>query len=253
VFGGTPDDSTAVSDQHPDLTEEFLRAREGDRRARNRIVEAHMGFASFIARRYSGARSAEDVRQAAMVGLIKAVDRFDPSLGHAFTAFAGATIEGEVKRFFRDTTWSVRVPRSAKELYATVTAAIDALSQRLGRSPSVDEIAQQLEVSADDVLRAMSVGSAKSASSINTPSATGRAHDEILDGGDDRDAVTDTILLETLMSRLPERERQIVELRFFAEKSQAEIAEIVGISQMHVSRLLKASFERMRALAGDGE
>ena len=85
-----------------------------------------------------------------MVGLIKAVDRFDPSLGHAFTAFAGATIEGEVKRFFRDTTWSVRVPRSAKELYATVTAAIDALSQRLGRSPSVDEIAQQLEVSAED-------------------------------------------------------------------------------------------------------
>lgn len=241
-----------MSDRQPDLTELFARARQGDRRARNEIVEQHMGFAAHIARRYSSSRSGEDLRQAAMIGLIKAAERFDPELGASFTAFAGVTIEGELKRHLRDRTWAVRVPRPAKELHFSVTGAGERLRQTLGRSPTVDEIAEHLEISRDDVLRGMAAGAARDVGSIDQPTVTGRSMADSLPSAERGDeAFLDRELVHQLLDRLPERDRRIVELRFFEEMSQSEIAETVGVSQMHVSRLLRSAFDRMRALAGD--
>lgn len=232
----------------------FALARRGDRAARNRLVESYMGFAAHIARRYSAAHSEEDLRQAAMIGLIKAVDRFDPSLGHAFTAFAGVTIEGELKRHLRDRSWAVRVPRSAKQLQALVRGAADELAQQLGRSPSVDELAAHLGIERDDVLRGLAAASAHTARSLDAPDASGRPMSDTLGETDSHMAeFLDADLVRQLLARLPERERRIVELRCFEERSQSDIAELMGISQMHVSRLLRASFEALREAADEPE
>ncbi|MEX1106532.1 MAG: SigB/SigF/SigG family RNA polymerase sigma factor [Ilumatobacteraceae bacterium] len=225
------------------------------RKGRNELVELHMGLAAHIARRLSRGSNDQDIRQVAMIGLVKAVDRFDPERGTPFAAFAGRTIEGEIKRHFRDRTWSVRVPRSAKELHLAVRRATDELQQILRRSPTVDEIASHLDVERDQVITGLAAGASYSTSSLDsTPSDDNVASDHrsvlaTTDAGfeqsEHRDMVTE------LLHRLPERERMIVSMRFFEELSQTEIAERVGISQMHVSRLLRASFETMRAWARD--
>ncbi len=225
----------------------------GRRDLRNQLVERHMGFAAHIAGRFR--RTAvrdDDLRQVAMLGLVKAVDRFDPEYGSTFSAFAGRTIEGELKRWFRDKSWAVRVPRSAKELHLLVRRATDELSQTLGRSPDVDELAAHLVIDRDDVLRGLAASAAYHVGSLDTS------------GGDDDEApamdrrsalaatdpgfvdTEDREVVEGLLAQLPERERTIVELRFYGRLSQSEIAERVGISQMHVSRLLRRSFEQMR-------
>ena len=223
------------------------------RRLRNQLVERHMGLAAHIAKRYSRAgRRDDDLRQVAMIGLVKAVDRFDPEYGAAFSSFAGRTIEGELKRHFRDASWTVKVPRSAKELHLQVRNATTELEQRNGTSPSVDELAEHLQIERGDVLRGLA---ASAASSVGT-----------IDGGNsDDDMPTDRQaalaeddgmfehaenihLLTRLVAELPDRQQEIIRLRFFQEKSQSEIAELVGVSQMHVSRLLKRSFEQMRDL-----
>ena len=225
------------------------------RKGRNELVELHMGLAAHIARRLSRGSNDQDIRQVAMVGLVKAVDRFDPDRGTPFAAFAGRTIEGEIKRHFRDRTWSVRVPRSAKELHLAVRRATDELQQTLHRSPTVAELASYLDVDREQVITGLAAGASYSTSSLDsTPSDDNVASDHrsalaMTDAGfeqsEHRDMVTE------LLHRLPERERMIVSMRFFEELSQTEIAERVGISQMHVSRLLRASFEKMRARAQD--
>ena len=240
------DDSALFSD---------LRAT-GSRRVRNELVERHMGLATHISQRYSNAGSAEDVRQVAMVGLVKAVDRFDPAHGAAFSSFAGRTIEGEIKRYFRDKTWTVRVPRGAKELHLLVRQATDHLGQQLGRSPSVDEVATHLDLDRGDVLRGLAATEAARVGSLDT-----RAGDDD-DGPTDRsaaiathdvgfDATLDEHVVDELLARLPEREREIVRRRFYDRQSQSDIAEAMDMSQMHVSRLLRRSFEQMRAWLGD--
>ncbi len=220
------------------------------RELRNQLVERHMGLAAHIAKRYSRAgRRDDDLRQVAMIGLVKAVDRFDPEYGAAFSSFAGRTIEGELKRHFRDASWAVKVPRSAKELHLLIRNATTDLEQRNGKSPSVDDLAAHLQIDRDDVLRGLA---ASAASSVRT-----------IDGGNGDDMPTDrqaalaaddgmfehaenVHLLTRLVADLPERQQEIIRLRFFEEKSQIEIAERVGVSQMHVSRLLKKSFAEMR-------
>lgn len=240
-----PDD-TEVIEQFREL------ARTGSRPIRNALIERHMGLAAHIARRYARSGSEDDVRQIAMLGLVKAVDRFDPDHGAAFSSFAGRTIEGEVKRFFRDTSWTVRVPRSAKELHLLVRRASDELGQRLGRGPTVDELATHLDTERDDVVRGLAATAAFHVGSLDAPTS---GSDDGPDG--DRqvwlasedagfDASVDRHLVERLLETLGERERTIVRLRFYDELSQTEIAERVGVSQMHVSRLLRQSFEQMR-------
>jgi RNA polymerase sigma-B factor len=242
----SPDDLDDI-----DLFVEFAATRQ--RALRNRLVERHMGLAAHIAKRFSRSGGTEDdLRQVAMLGLVKAVDRFDPAYGVPFAAFAGSTIEGELKRHFRDHSWAVRVPRSAKELHLLVRRASDELVQSTGKSPSVDEIAEHLGLEREDVLRGLSVSAAARVSSLNTGTADA-ASDTPLDrigalatdeAGYEQAMQADAV--ERLLARLPERERRIVELRFYDQLSQAEIAAMVGVSQMQVSRLLRASFERMR-------
>ena len=244
-----------------DEAELFARFRAtGDRGVRNAIVERHLGLAVHIAQRYTAGRSNDDdLRQVAMLGLVKAVDRFDPSHGAAFSSFAGSTIEGELKRYFRDRTWTVRVPRSAQELHLAVRGAIDELTQRLGQTPTIDQVQAHLGVDRDDVLRGLAATAAYNVGTLDAPgvdddsSGVDRQRalstdDEGFERSDDQNVVA------TLLERLPEREQQIVRLRFFDGMSQSEIADEMGMSQMHVSRLLRRSFEQMRswtAEAGD--
>ncbi len=190
-----------------------------------------------------------------MLALVKAVDRFDVTLGVPFTAFAGRTIEGEIKRYFRDSTWAVKVPRGAKELNVAVRRAVDQLSVSTGRSPTVEEVAAHLGVDREDVVTGLSADHARSVASID-PGAGDDA------GAADRMGATASVdrgfgdvddqeAVRALLSTLPERERRILELRFFEDMSQSEIAEVVGLSQMHVSRLLRAALERLRQRADD--
>ncbi len=234
-----------------DLFVEFATRRS--RSLRNRLVERHMGLAAHIAKRFSRpGGTEEDLRQVAMLGLVKAVDRFDPGYGVPFAAFAGSTIEGELKRHFRDHSWAVRVPRSAKELHLMVRRAADDLVQSTGRSPSVDEIASHLALERDDVLRGLAVSAASRVASLNagaSDSSSEAPSDRIVALATEEPGyqqAMETDVVERLLSRLPDRERRIVQLRFYEQLSQAEIAAEVGVSQMQVSRLLRASFERMR-------
>ena len=234
-------------------------ARTQRRSVRNQLVERHMGLAAHIAKRYqrAGARD-DDLRQVAMVGLVKAVDRFDPEYGASFSAFAGRTIEGELKRYFRDRTWVVRVPRGAKELHLQVRGATDELSHDLGRSPSVDELAAHLRMDRDDVLRGLTASAAYNVGTLDVASA---ADDTDVATADRQRALAvdesgfaqteDRHVVDELLDRLPEREREIVRLRFYERMSQSEIGEAIGISQMHVSRLLRRSFEQMREWIDD--
>ena len=233
-----------------DLFFEFASTR--NRSVRNRLVERHMGLAAHIAKRFSRPGIADDdLRQVAMLGLVKAVDRFDPEYGVPFAAFAGSTIEGELKRHFRDHSWVVRVPRSAKDLHLLVRRATDELVQKSGRSPSVDEIAMHLGVERDDVLRGLV---ASSAYHVGTIQPGGNEGDETpLDRVDalateeaGYDHAVDADLVARLLAQLPEREQEIVRLRFYEQQSQEQIAAAVGVSQMQVSRLLRGSFEKLR-------
>ncbi len=211
-----------------------------------------MGLAAHIAGRFSaGAGRDSDIEQVAMIGLVKSVDRFDPAVGVPFTAFAGRTIEGEIKRYFRDSTWTLKVPRSAKELHLAVRNGTDELSKRLGRSPSVDELAAHLQVPRDDVITGLAASGARSIGNLEFAGDGGGGTDRISALGREDVGITalhDREAVAALLETLPERERKIVELRFFGELSQSDIAEQMGISQMHVSRLLRAALEHMRGV-----
>ncbi len=234
-----------------DLFFEFAATRH--RSIRNRLVERHMGLAAHIAKRFSrSGGTEEDLRQVAMLGLVKAIDRFDPHYGVRFAAFAGSTIEGELKRHFRDHSWAVRVPRSAKDLHLAVRRATDELVHKTGKSPSVDEIAAHLGIERDDVLRGLAATSAYHVGTIHSTGNDGDGEtpldriDALASEEAGYERAMDSQIVEGLLARLPERERQIVRLRFYDQLSQEQIAEAVGVSQMQVSRLLRASFEKMR-------
>jgi RNA polymerase sigma-B factor len=249
----TDDPVNSDPDDLEDLGLFFEFAATRHRSIRNRLVERHMGLAAHIAQRFSRAGGTEDdLRQVAMLGLVKAVDRFDPEYGVPFATFAGSTIEGELKRHFRDQSWVVRVPRSAKELHLIVRRAADELSQATGRSPSVDEIAARLDLARDDVLRGLSASAAYRVDTIHPAGNDGDSEMPLDRTGalasEERgyEHAMDSHIVERLLARLPERERNIVRLRFYEGMSQAEIAAAVGVSQMQVSRLLRGSFALMR-------
>jgi RNA polymerase sigma-B factor len=244
---------TEPEDDLDDLELFFEFAESRSRAVRNRLVERHMGLAAHIAKRFSRpGGTEEDLRQVAMLGLVKAIDRFDPNYGVRFAAFAGSTIEGELKRHFRDHSWAVRVPRSAKELHLAVRRATDELVHKEGRSPSVDEIAAHLGIDRDDVLRGLAATSAYHVGTIHSTGADGDGDtpldriDALASDESGYERAMDVQIVDGLLARLPEREREIVRLRFYEQLSQEQIAAAVGVSQMQVSRLLRASFEKMR-------
>ena len=237
-----------------------LRADPTDRQLRNHLVELHVGFGIHMAGRYGGRGVADDdLRQVALLALIKAVERFDPDRGVSFTTFAGRTIEGEVKRHFRDSTWAVRVPRPLKELHLRVRRAADDLSAQSNRSPTVRELAAYLGVTTDEIVTALGASAAYTADHIDTSSSgpdegpaggtISRYHDALAETEPGYGLCDDRMVVDDLVGRLPVREQEIIRLRFNENLTQAEIADKIGISQMHVSRLLRKSYAEMLKLA----
>ncbi len=224
---------------------------QGHKAIRDELVEMHMPLVEHLARRYRDrGESQEDLVQVGMVGLIKAVDRFEVARGLEFSTFATPTILGEIKRHFRDHAWAVHIPRRLQERNVEINKAIDSLTRELNRPPTIAELAKRSELTDAEVLEAMEAGRAYTATSIDAASEAHAGGDSPYDrlGGDDL-ALEEFELRESfrpLLAALPERERQIVILRFFMNQSQSEIAEQLGISQMHVSRLLATSLAQIR-------
>jgi RNA polymerase sigma-B factor len=237
-----------------DTAARFLELRRtGDRRVRNELIEAHRGLAHHLARRYANrGEPFDDLLQVALLGMLKAVERFDPDRGVEFASFAAATIEGELKRHFRDRTWSVHVPRGVQELHLRLSGASELLSQRLGRAPTLAELAHELAAREDDVLEAMEAGAAYRTASLDAPGPSGDGRglferwlsqeDESFEAAERRETVA------ALVEQLAEREQRIVREYFFGGRTQAEIGADLGISQMHVSRLLARALARLRVL-----
>lgn len=244
--------------QHPPLDLERFRAwrRSGDIEIRNAIVADAKGIAIGMARRFRD-RGVEldDLIQVAQIGLLNAVERFDPERGIPFLSFATPTVLGELRRHFR-TVWSVRVPRGLQEASLRVGPALLELQQELQRTPTVSEVATRLGCTTDDVLEAMEASSAFRAASLDAPVGreldprAGRSMTQMPAPAAEAafDIVDARNTVERLLPELSERTRRIVELRFFEELSQAEIAERVGVSQMHVSRLLRQALDQMAKL-----
>ncbi|WP_433315549.1 SigB/SigF/SigG family RNA polymerase sigma factor [Micromonospora sp. CA-269861] len=217
---------------------------------RDRAIEAWLPLARHLARRYSGRGAPDDdLAQTACVGLIKAVDHFDHSRGVDFSGYAIPTIIGEIKRYFRDRTWAVRVPRRLQELRIAISAANSVLTQNLGRLPTVADIAAYLDVTEETVLEGLEGARAYRATSLSTPTGADGSR-ELGDtlGDDDRefDLVEIRVALGPALATLPERERQILSLRFHGNLTQAQIADRIGVSQMHVSRLITRSLAALR-------
>lgn len=224
-------------------------ARTRDPVLRDEIISAHLGLVNQVARRFSyRGEPVEDLVQAGSIGLLEALERFDPDLGFEFAAFASKTIIGEVKRHFRDKGWAVRAPRRIQELYLRVGTSVGELSQTLGRPPTISELAADAGSSEQEVIEAMEAGHAYRPASIDAPGLDDEtmasrlgAIDPVLAFSDDR------LNLRSHLDRLPPRERLILELRYSDDLTQSEIAERVGISQMHVSRLIARSLASLRA------
>jgi RNA polymerase sigma-B factor len=254
--------STTESDRRARRLRErqlFARYRgRNDLTARDELVERFLPLAESLAQRYRrGAEPLEDLVQVASVGLLKAIDRFDPERGAAFSSFAVPTIAGELKRYFRDKGWAVRVPRDLQELAQRVDRTTDRLIHELGRAPTVAEIADDLGIPLEQVLEAREAAAAHRAESLDRPC------------GDDQDAprIADTLgvpepgyvqaeqaaTLKAMMSVLGDREREILRLRFAEDLTQSEIGQRIGVSQMHVSRLLREAVTRLRETAQASE
>jgi RNA polymerase sigma-B factor len=225
-------------------------ARDRDERTRAELIEAHLGLAEYLARRFNNrGEPLDDLVQVASTGLIKAVDRFEPERGLEFSTYATHTIVGELKRHFRDKGWAVRVPRRMQELHLRLTTLVSTLNQDLGRSPTIPEIAQAAGVSEEEVLEAMEAGQAYRFTSIDAPVPGEEAGSLATSLGEEDEAMVDVehrVALSPLIAKLPARQQKILHLRFFEGLTQSEIASQLGISQMHVSRLLARSLAQLR-------
>jgi RNA polymerase sigma-B factor len=233
-----------------DLDDATLFARLPDEGAREALVVRHRPLALYLARKFTGrGESLEDLEQVATLALLKAIDRLDLSRDVRFSTFATITVIGELKRHLRDRGWAVRVPRPIQELAVRITRVMGTLTQEFARAPTVREIAGHVGASEEDVLEALDASRAYTADSLDAPT-----------GEDDRFSQADTLAVHDdrfenldawqsvapLLRELPERERTILYMRFFEEKTQTEIAQELGISQMHVSRLLARTLTGLR-------
>ncbi len=223
-----------------------------DAAARERLIVEHLPLVRALARRYANrGEPLDDLVQVGTIGLIKAIDRFDPRRGNKLASFATPTILGEIRRHFRDRSWTVRVPRGIQEARAQITHAVSELSAQNGRSPTVNEIAESTGLSVDDVLDAMAAGSAQRPAQLASPGSEGEEDGGIAVGLDDPgfEQAEARATLSSGMADLPARERVILHLRFEEGLTQSEIAARVGISQMHVSRLIRRALESLRESA----
>src|SRR5437588_2055679 len=234
----------------------FSAWRGGDSRAREALVHRFMPLARALARRYDHASEPfDDLVQVAHVGLLKALDRFDPELGFPFQSFAIPTILGEVRRYFRDAGWSVHVSRSSQERALKLRTAQQQLAGRWGRAPTIAELAEYLELDTEDVVEALQVVQAYEATSLDAAQPGGA--DDALQYADAMGRIDERYeLIEldatliSVLSQIPARERLILRMRFVEDLTQTEIAERIGVSQMQVSRLLRQTLARLRVLAG---
>lgn len=226
----------------------------GDRRARDELVERYMPLARRLARRYLGAREPfEDLVQVASLGLVKAIDRFDAGRGNAFTSFAVPTILGELKRYFRDLGWAVHVPRGAQERALKVEEVQRELTSKTGRAPTITELAEYMELSLEDVLDALEAAGAHHSMSLDTPRDDGESDGgtiaDVLGAEDKRFEYIDAgASIAQAAQQLSERERRILALRFIEDRTQTQIAEIEGVSQMQVSRVLRRALATLSEL-----
>lgn len=225
---------------------------EGDMDAREKLVMSHLNLVRFIANKFKNrGEPIDDLIQVGYLGLLKAIDRFDPSRGLEFTTFATPTIMGEIKRHFRDKGWSVRVPRRLQELSAKVNQATDTLTSQLQRSPTIAEIADYLDSTVDEVLEAMESSSAYSSVSLEAPSGaddddTPSVIDRYATEDSDLAFTDDRIIIEEALASFSPRERDVIEMRFLKGMTQIEIAEKLGISQVQVSRLLRRTLKKIQ-------
>jgi RNA polymerase sigma-B factor len=245
------------ADRRQELREMFTAfAASRDETLRNRLIEAHLGLAEYLARRFANrGEPLDDLVQVASTGLIKAVDRFEPERGLEFSTYATHTIVGELKRHFRDKGWAVRVPRRMQELHLRMSGLVSQLNQDLGRSPTIPEIAQAAGVSEEEVLEAMEAGQAYRFTSLDAPAPGEDSGSLASTIGEEDESMVDVehrVALSPLIQKLPPRQQKILHLRFFEGLTQSEIATRLGISQMHVSRLLARSLAQLREdAAGD--
>ncbi len=226
--------------------------QEGDMDAREKLVMSHMNLVRFLANKFKNrGEPLDDLMQVGYLGLLKAIDRFDPERGLEFTTYATPTIMGEIKRHFRDKGWSVRVPRRLQELSAKVNQATDTLTAQLQRSPKVEEIAEYLDATVDDVLEAMESSSAYSSVPLEAPSGSDADDapsviDRYVTEDSDLAFTDDRLVLEEALRDFSPREREIIELRFLKGMTQIEIAQKLGISQVQVSRLLRRTLKKVQ-------
>jgi RNA polymerase sigma-B factor len=225
-------------------------AEHGEQEARNQLIELHLPLVEHCARRFlHRGEPYEDLVQVGTIGLIKAVERFELERGVEFSTYATPTIIGEIKRHFRDKGWAIRVPRRLQELRMSISAATGELSQTLGRSPTPREIAEHLEVTVEEVLEGLESANAYSTMSLDVTASDEDGPSWLDSLGEEDEALEHVEIRESLrplLAGLPPRERQILVLRFFRQQTQSQIAEQIGISQMHVSRLLTRTLDSLR-------
>lgn len=226
----------------------------GDRRARAQLIERFLPLARSLARRYErGSEPLEDLVQVASVALVKAIDRYDPARGYAFSSFAVPTIAGELKRHFRDQTWMVRPPRGIQEVTLRVEGALTRLTQQLDRSPTTSELAEAVGVSDEAILEAMQARSARGALSLHAPqgeAGDGMSLQDTLGAEDpDIERAETRAELDLLMADVAPRAREMLRMRFEEDMTQAEIGAAIGISQMQVSRILRQTIAKLRDVA----
>jgi RNA polymerase sigma-B factor len=227
-------------------------ATSRDPALRDEIVRSQLGLVEYLAGRFAHrGEPREDLVQVGALALVKAVDRFEPARGVSFASFATQTILGELKRHFRDRGWALKTPRRLKELFLAASQANAELTQRLGRSPRIAEIAELVSATEEEVLEALEAGQGYRTASLDAPGEAGEQPlgERLGSLPEEFATAEDRSALRPLLAQLPERERRILNLRFFAGMTQAEIASRLGISQMHVSRLLARSLGQLRSLA----
>jgi RNA polymerase sigma-B factor len=225
--------------------------RDRDPALRDALVERFMPLSRHLARRYRTGGEHEDVAQVAALALLKAIDRYDPDQGSAFTSFATPTIIGEIKRYFRDHGWAVHMPRALQELAVRVERVTPELTARHGRAPTPGELAEALDVTVERVLEALDTSTAHYPVALDRPLADGDGEGErpwrlLASDEPGFSAVEDAFVVDSLLDRLPERDRIVVELRFRDDLLQREIGDLLGISQMHVSRILAHAMATLR-------